>query len=66
MFSRLSFQFQKAEADLEYMEKQLKYECMTNVPENGAAEVSARRESVHTSLGETLDLNLSRPLNVAR
>ncbi|KAJ8402204.1 hypothetical protein AAFF_G00370690 [Aldrovandia affinis] len=36
--NKLEAMFQKVEADLEYMEKQLKFEFMTNVPENGAAE----------------------------
>ncbi|KAJ8275729.1 hypothetical protein COCON_G00074810 [Conger conger] len=36
--NKLEAMFQKAEADLEYIEKQLKFECMTNVPENGGAE----------------------------
>ncbi|KAI1903490.1 hypothetical protein AGOR_G00027730 [Albula goreensis] len=36
--NKLEAMFQKAEADLEYMEKQLKFEFMTNVPENGAPE----------------------------
>lgn len=36
--NKLEAMFQKAEADLECMEKQLKFEFMTNVPENGSAE----------------------------
>ncbi|XP_066552330.1 SKA complex subunit 2 [Amia ocellicauda] len=36
--NKLEAMFQKAEADLEYVEKQLKFECMTNLPEDGAAE----------------------------
>ncbi|CDR00243.1 unnamed protein product, partial [Oncorhynchus mykiss] len=36
--NQLSFQFQKAEADMEYMEKRLRLDFLTNVPENSAAE----------------------------
>lgn len=38
--NRLSFQFQRAEADLEYMENRLKLDFMTHTGENGSAEVS--------------------------
>ncbi|KAJ8266541.1 hypothetical protein GJAV_G00131620, partial [Gymnothorax javanicus] len=36
--NKLEAMFQKAEADLEYMEKRMKFEFMTNYPENGEKE----------------------------
>ncbi|KAM9498946.1 SKA complex subunit 2-like isoform 1-T1 [Salvelinus alpinus] len=35
---KLEAMFQKAEADMEYMEKRLRLEFLTNAPENGATE----------------------------
>ncbi|KAL4660553.1 spindle and kinetochore-associated protein 2 [Arapaima gigas] len=62
--NKLEATFQKVEADLEYIEKQLKFECISNIPENGSeAEnpvklleqlntLKTRHKAIHSQLGE--------------